>query len=244
MRCTLRFPNKNFIQTDECYEAFKKLKHHLAQLSQVSSSILSETLSIYLNAIDSIVTSVLVWDNSRVQKLIYYVSHVLSKLKKRYPPIKKFTFALILITRKLYSYFQGYAIHMIIDQPLKQILSRFNISRHLLRWLIELGEFDIQYVPRTTIKAQALADFISELTPLLEADNYTPLVWTLFMDGSTTLERDGVGLILKGLNKQVYEEALRIEFKISNNEAEYKILLLGLSLTQELQVQLDIGSSS
>lgn len=35
----------------------------------------------------------------------------------------------------------------------------------MLKWLVGLGEFDIQYAPRTAIKAQSIADFVSELTP-------------------------------------------------------------------------------
>ena len=31
-------------------------------------------------------------------------------------------------------------------------------------WAIKLGEFDVQYRPRTTIKAQALVDFIAKFT--------------------------------------------------------------------------------
>ncbi len=34
----------------------------------------------------------------------------------------------------------------------------------LIQWSIELSEFDIDYRPRTTIKAQALADFVAEFT--------------------------------------------------------------------------------
>ena len=30
---------------------------------------------------------------------------------------------------------------------------------------MELGQFDIKFQPRTTIKAQALADFVAEFTP-------------------------------------------------------------------------------
>lgn len=46
----------------------------------------------------------------------------------------------------------------------------------MLKWLIELGKFDIQYMPRVAIKTQALADFISELTPSLEVNTseHTP----------------------------------------------------------------------
>lgn len=73
-------------------------------------------------------------------------------------------------------------------------------------------------------------DFISKLTPLLEVevDEHTLSTWTLFVNGSTTSERDGAGLILKYLNKQVYERALQFEFKISNNMVEYEAFLSGL----------------
>ena len=31
-------------------------------------------------------------------------------------------------------------------------------------WAVELSEFDIQYCPRTTVKGQVVADFITEFT--------------------------------------------------------------------------------
>ena len=34
----------------------------------------------------------------------------------------------------------------------------------MLKWATELSQFDICYSPRTTIKGQALADFIAEFT--------------------------------------------------------------------------------
>ena len=34
----------------------------------------------------------------------------------------------------------------------------------MIQWAIELSQFDIEYHPRTTIKVQALADFIAEFT--------------------------------------------------------------------------------
>lgn len=39
---------KDFLWTEKCPEVFEKLKHHLAQLSWLSSSILDEALSLYL----------------------------------------------------------------------------------------------------------------------------------------------------------------------------------------------------
>ena len=40
----------------------------------------------------------------------------------------------------------------------------------MVQWAIEISQFDIEYYPRTAIKAQALVDFIAEFT-LLEDDN-------------------------------------------------------------------------
>ena len=34
----------------------------------------------------------------------------------------------------------------------------------MVQWVIKLSQFDIEYHPRTAIKAQALADFIVEFT--------------------------------------------------------------------------------
>ncbi|XP_022893708.1 uncharacterized protein LOC111408138 [Olea europaea var. sylvestris] len=50
------------------------------------------------------------------------------------------------------------------NQPFRHILQKPNVSGRLLRWAIELGVFDIVFEPRAAIKAQALADFIAELT--------------------------------------------------------------------------------
>ncbi|XP_077219631.1 uncharacterized protein LOC143853785 [Tasmannia lanceolata] len=66
--------------------------------------------------------------------------------------------------RKLRPYFQAHTIKVLIDQPLRQVLHRPNISGRLVKWAMELSEFDIQYVPRPAIKAQVLADFVAECT--------------------------------------------------------------------------------
>ena len=42
----------------------------------------------------------------------------------------------------------------------------------MVQWAIELSQFDIEYHPRTAIKAQALADFIVEFT-LSDEDRIT-----------------------------------------------------------------------
>ncbi|XP_077246068.1 uncharacterized protein LOC143885918 [Tasmannia lanceolata] len=66
--------------------------------------------------------------------------------------------------RKLRPYFQAYTIKVLTDQPLRQVLHRPDTSGKLVKWAVELSEFDIQYLPRQAIKAQVLADFVVECT--------------------------------------------------------------------------------
>ena len=63
------------------------------------------------------------------------------------------------------------------------------------------------------------------------SDNNAPLSpWNLYVDGSSTKDRSGAGLIIKSPSDQRYEHALKFMFKASNNEAEYKTLITGIEL--------------
>ncbi|KAK3016570.1 hypothetical protein RJ639_007070 [Escallonia herrerae] len=59
---------------------------------------------------------------------------------------------------------ESHTIVVLTDQPLRKVLLSPEASGRLVNHFVELGEFDIQYIPRTAIKAQALADFIVECT--------------------------------------------------------------------------------
>ena len=51
------------------------------------------------------------------------------------------------------------------DHPLKKAMNKLEAMGWLIQWTVELSEFDIKYLSRHAIKAQALADFIAEFTP-------------------------------------------------------------------------------
>ena len=82
----------------------------------------------------------------------------------RYPRVEKLAFALIIASRKFRPYFQAHIILVMTDQPLQKAIGRPNAARRMVQWAMELSQFDIDYRPRTTIKVQALADFITEFT--------------------------------------------------------------------------------
>jgi hypothetical protein len=52
------------------------------------------------------------------------------------------------------------------------------------KWVCELGAHDIEFQPRTAIKAQALVDFISEWTETQVPESLEPMeVWKMYFDG-------------------------------------------------------------
>ncbi|KAL0383723.1 UNVERIFIED_CONTAM: hypothetical protein Scaly_0659600 [Sesamum calycinum] len=78
--------------------------------------------------------------------------------------IEKMALALVTTTRKLPPFFLSYPVGVRTNTPLKQVLGRPEAPGRLVKWEIELSGYDISYLPRTTIKAQALDDFVSEMT--------------------------------------------------------------------------------
>ena len=74
--------------------------------------------------------------------------------------------ALVTTSKKLRPYFQAHTIEVPTEYPMKQVLHKPETSGRLIKWAIELSEFDIRYKPRTAVKGQILADFIMEFTPV------------------------------------------------------------------------------
>lgn len=80
-----------------------------------------------------------------------------------YPIIKKLVLALIYEEQRLCRYFQTHQIDVLTSCPIKQVLLKPKTSGRLEKWAIELGEHDISYHPRISIKGQALADLLFEI---------------------------------------------------------------------------------
>ena len=78
--------------------------------------------------------------------------------------MEKLILALVTAARKLRPYFQAHTIEVPTEYPMKQVLHKQETSGRLMKWALELSEFDIRYKPKTAIKGQVLADFIMEFT--------------------------------------------------------------------------------
>jgi len=188
---------KTFVWSNECEEAFGQLREYLASPPLLSSPEEGGIFYLYLAVSPSAVSSVLVREESGLQKPVYFTSRALHGAEGRYPRIEKLAFALITSARRLRPYFQAHAIRVLTEYPSKKVLQKPDLWGRLVNWALELGEFDLEFYPRTTIKAQVLADFIAEFSNLPESQE-TPEqeAWIANVDGSSMKSRSGAGVAL------------------------------------------------
>ncbi|KAI5355931.1 hypothetical protein L3X38_008826 [Prunus dulcis] len=190
--------------TDKCASFFKALKggkRNITWTAECDNAF--QDLKIYMNKAPCC-------QNRCLEKFFTYTF--------RYPELP---------SARLRPYFQAHGIKVLTNQPLRQVLQKPEISGRLIKWAIELGEFDIQFIPRPAEKGQAVADFIFELTPStaqptpeevsetvlpdeLNAERFdssTP-IWVLHVDGSTNQQGCGAGLVL------TTPDGLKIEYAL------------------------------
>ncbi|XP_075475762.1 uncharacterized protein LOC142511450 [Primulina tabacum] len=197
---------------EKCEQAFQDLKIHLAELPMLHA-----------------VSSVLIKEEGSDQKPVYYVSHALRGLELRYSEIEKVALALIMTARKLRPYFLSHQIIVLNNSPLGRIMTHSEVSGRMIKWTVELGEYGIEYKPRVAIKAQALSYFLSEMVQPEEEE-----VWRVFVDGASSLAGCGVGVVIISLPGERMKLALRIDSRVTNNEAEYETVLAGIRAAREV----------
>ncbi|XP_015955632.1 uncharacterized protein LOC107480024 [Arachis duranensis] len=145
----------------------------------------------------------------------------------KYQKLEKFNYALIVASRRLQPYFQSHTIRVRTNQPMKQILQKTDVVGKMVQWAIELSEFNFKYKTHTAIKTQCLTDFVAEYARDQEE---TSVTWELYVDGSSNRVGSDAGIILVNEKGTQIKVSLKFEFPASNNQAEYKALIVVLKL--------------
>lgn len=94
------------------------------------------------------------------QKPIYYISKAIQRPEIRYSEMEKSAQAVMVAVRRLRPYFLSHKVIVRTNLPVRQTMGRQDLLGRLVKWAVELGEYDVEFEPRTAIKAQALASFI------------------------------------------------------------------------------------
>jgi hypothetical protein len=103
---------------------------------------------------------------------------------------------------------------------------------------VEIGQYDIEFIPRRAIKSQALIDFIAEWT-----DSGTRGIdelldhWVIYFDGSYTLKGAVADVVPIPPEGGALKYAIQLEFTATNNITEYDGLVNGLRLVKDLGIR-------
>ncbi|RDX77342.1 Tf2-6, partial [Mucuna pruriens] len=212
-----------FTWTSECEEAFKRLKATLSAPPILTRPTPGTPLHLYLSASERAISSVLIQEREGEQRPVYFVSKVLQDPETRYSKMDKVALALVTTSRRLRPYFQNFEIVVKTDLPIRQVLGKPDLASRMVAWSVQLSKFDITFESRGQVRAQALADFLVEMTPAVEKEEGE---WFLSVDGSSNHTGSDAGVILEGSTGALVEA--------SNNQAEYEALLAGIKLAKEM----------
>ncbi|CAL8996409.1 unnamed protein product, partial [Prunus brigantina] len=133
-------------------EAFSLLRQYCMKLSPSKCTF---DLFVYLAVSNSAVSSALIREELGAQHPVFYTSKALLDAETSYPKLEKLILALVVFTRKLRLYYQAHRVIVMTDFPLRSILHSPDASQRLMKWAIELRQYDLLYRPKTAIKAQA-----------------------------------------------------------------------------------------
>ncbi|GAU51996.1 hypothetical protein TSUD_417990, partial [Trifolium subterraneum] len=220
-----------FEWTEECEGALQHLKRALSEPPVLTRPVEGEKLYLYLAVASEAISAVLIRETEQGQKHVYFVSRALQGPELRYLQIEKIALAVIMAVRKLRYYFLAHSIIIRTDQPVKQLLARPNMVGRMLKWSLELAEFDISFDSRKALKAHVLADFVAEMTTSTTSEKNK---WTIFVDGSSNSQESGAGIILENGDGVLIEVSLGLSFSTTNNQAEYEAFLVGLRLAEDM----------
>src|SRR3954469_13007025 len=188
-----------FTWTQQADSAFHELKKMVATTLILVSPLSKEPMLLYVAPTNRVLSAVIVVEREEggksVQRLVYYLSEVLSTSKQNYPHYEKMTYGVYMEAKKLKHYFREHPIWVICKAPISDILGSKDDSGRLAKWAIELAPYTPQYDRRDVIKSQAIADFFvdwieMQYEPPLSDPNY----WKMHFDWSKTKMGLGAGI--------------------------------------------------
>ena len=134
---------------------------------------------------------------------------------------------------KLRHYFELHPVTVVTSFPLGEVVHNPDTAGRIAKWSLELMGQGISYATCTTIKSQALADFMAEWTetqlPLAPVDEE---YWTMFFDGSLMKTGVGLGLVLVSPLGVQMRYMICVNFPACNNMTEYEALLNSLPIAE------------
>ncbi|XP_066321440.1 uncharacterized protein [Miscanthus floridulus] len=144
---------ERFSWSEEADMAFEQLKLFLTKPPIMMVPQLDKTLLIYIATTSRVVTTTIIIKRKEV-------GHAYK--------VQKLLYAILITSCKLHHYFEYYKIDLVTKFPLGDILRNKEANGRIIKWAVELGTYSIELRSRSTIKSQALVDFIAKWTKIQE----------------------------------------------------------------------------
>ena len=146
-------------------------------------------------------------DDLGKERAIYYMSKRMLEYKCKYIMIEHLCLALVWATRRLRHYVTEYSILLVSQlDPLRYLFDIPVLTGRLMRWLVLLIEFDIQYVTQKSVKGSIVANHLASLPvsddrPINDDfpnENFVSITsiigWRLYFDGAANQSEFGIGI--------------------------------------------------
>ncbi|RVW81842.1 hypothetical protein CK203_050827 [Vitis vinifera] len=205
-RLRKRLENQPIVWNDDCQFAFEKIKEYLLSPPVLVPPTPRRPLLLYLSVSDMALGCMLaqIDDLGKDTSLGYQEIEALHD--------------------RVFSAFD------IPSRPVKILVDRPALTGRLMRWLVLLTEFDIQYVSQKSIKGNE--EFVA-MTSLSG--------WCLYFDGAANQLGYGIGVLLVSPQGDHIPRSVRLAFHdrhpITNNIVEYEACILGLETALELGIR-------
>ncbi|XP_070013111.1 uncharacterized protein [Nicotiana sylvestris] len=177
------------------------------------------------------------------EQAIYYLTKKFSSYEAKYTLLERICCTLTWVVQKLRHYLLADTTYLIsrLDH-LKYIFQKPMLTGRLEKWQILLTEFDIVYVSRMAIKAQALVDNLDE-NPI--DDEYQPLS-TYFPDEKVNsievMEKDCISLVRKCHQCQVHGDLIHaLPSKLHHMSAPWPFVAWGVDVIRPIEPRASNG---
>ena len=255
--------NQPTVWNDDCQCAFEKIKECLLSPPVLVPPTPGRPLLLYLSVSDIALGCMLAQlDDSGKERATYYLSKRMLEYECKYIMIERLCLALVWATRRLRHYVTEYSILLVSRlDPLKYLFDRPVLTGMLMRWLVLLTEFDIQYVTQKSVKGSIVADHLASLPvsddrpidydfPDEQFVSMTSITgWQLYFDGAANQSGFGIGILLISPQGDHIPKSVRLVFSghhsLTNNMVEYEACITGLETALDLGIrQLEIHGDS
>ena len=143
----------HFVWTDAATAGLEEIKTLLASNPILAAPNIGEPMLLYISATHRVVSVALVVEQEEeghkfpLQKLVYYVSTVLTPCKSQYPHYQKISYAVFMASCKLRHYFQECSTMVASKVTLNDIMNNRDATGRIAKWAIKLLPFEITYKP-------------------------------------------------------------------------------------------------